>query len=329
MIVPTLARLLVREHLYKPIEGKVLALGRQTIAMTYEEVTELLQQENYTPPKGVFQGITADQDQTTRVGKGTNYITDEVFFSLFGVKEMLTMDVSTYEATDILHDLNKPVPDTLHNQFDFIIDGGTFDHLLDIRTAFENVVRMLKPGGRIFQWNAASNATGAAYISYGPDLFYDYYVLNQFVDCKVYIAEVTHFGQREKWDFYEFQGTDKYSHFPSNRIQVVIVLAEKGESSSWDKMPVQSQYRDENLWQPYRNAQKVISSSNRKAWTGSRSGRKLTKTKNQQVKPKMSVMSKVLARLKERGLLWCIRRFFSKTIQKGNRHEGFKYLGKI
>lgn len=268
MIVPTLARLIVREHLYKPIQGKVLTLGHQTIAMSHEQAIELLNQEGYTPPQQVLREISSTQDQTTRVGKGSGFVTDEVFFGLLGVKELHALDISAYEDADIVHDLNKAIPESLYGQFDFIIDGGTFDHLFDIRVAFENIVKLLRIGGRIFQWNAASNFTGAAYLSFGPDFFYDYYVLNQFADCKVYVAEVDSISQGELWDFYEFEGHDQYSHFRSERIQMVVVLAEKGPFSTWDKMPVQAQYRDAHLWVPYRTGKRLIQESDRKPLIG-------------------------------------------------------------
>lgn len=349
MIVPTLARLLIREHLYKPIQGKVLTLGRQTICMTYEEVTELFQQEGYTHRQQALERAIIAHDQKTRVGKGTDYITDDVFFGLLGIKELLTMDVSHYEKADIVHNLNKPVPESLYGQFDFIVDGGTFDHLVDVRTAFENVVRLLKPNGRIFQWNAASNCTGAAYLSFSPDLFYDYYVLNQFADCKVYIAEVDKLAQPSEWSFYEFEGAEKCAHFRSNRIQVVVVLAEKSEFSTWDKIPVQARYRDAHLWQPYRTAHKVMLSSSRKPWTGSHSGYKLTKTKRAVKASTNSLISLLILKLKEKGIAWCFKRAISllsehlyqyyklfpcflrrKTqIAEGKELKGYRYVGKI
>jgi len=179
------------------------------------------------------------------------------------------MDVSAYEQSDILHNFNNPIPQSLYEQFDFIIDGGTFDHLFDVQTAFVNVVKLLKPGGRIFQWNAASNFTGAAYFSFGPDLFYDYYVVNQFADCKVYIAEGDQLVQPELWDIYEFGGSfNEYGHFRSSRIQMVIVLAEKAPDSTWDKIPVQAQYRDDSLWEPYRRGRERMLKSTRKSWKG-------------------------------------------------------------
>jgi len=33
---------------------------------------------------------------------------------------------------DIIHDLNRPIPDTLSGTFDFIYDGGTLEHVFDL-----------------------------------------------------------------------------------------------------------------------------------------------------------------------------------------------------
>ena len=199
MIAPTLARLLVREHLYKPIQGKVLTLGRQKIAMTYEQVIELLRQEGYMPPQHVLEEMSITHNQKTGVGKGTSYITDEVFFGLLGISDLFSIDVSDYEGADFLADLNLPITKELENRFDFIIDGGTFDHIFNIRQAFANVCLMLKPGGRIIHLDAASNFTGTCYLSFSPSLFFDYYKQNNFTGIKGYIAEVSTRGQTKPW----------------------------------------------------------------------------------------------------------------------------------
>ncbi len=268
MIVPTIAKLLVREHLHKPLPDNVLTLGRQTISMTYEQVLELFKQEGYIPPKEIQDNIKIQLDEETRCGKGNNYITDKVFFGLLGIKNIKSMDVTNYENADIIHNLNYTIPDDLIGQFDFIIDGGTFDHLFDVRVAFENVVKLLRPGGRILQWNAASNFTGAAYISFGPDMFFDFYTLNRFADCKVYIAEVNDIGQQEFWDFFIFDGNSEYTLLQSNKIQMTVVLGEKNLDSTWDKMPVQRQYRDERLNEFFENCRQNIQKSTRKFWCG-------------------------------------------------------------
>lgn len=332
MIVPTLARMLVREHIYKPIAGRVLTLGRQTIAMTYEQYIELLKQENYFVPDQVLKDIKVKYDSQTRVGKGSNFITDEIFFNLLGIEQINVMDVSKYEGADILHNLNKPIPASLEEQFDFIIDGGTFDHLLDLCVAFENVVRMLRAGGRIFQWNAASNFVGGAYVSLSPDLFYDYYSLNKFNDCKVYIAAVDTFGQKELWDIYEFSGSD-YEYFYSKRILMTVILAEKGSNSTYSKIPIQAQYRDDCLLQAYREAQRVISLSAREPYKGSRLGIRL-RNSNINLLPQKSIFSRIVLKCKKEGLQWIFPRCLNDAKLLFGKHrkkevKGFRYLGKI
>ncbi|MCB4790668.1 MAG: class I SAM-dependent methyltransferase [Elusimicrobia bacterium] len=318
MIVPTLARLIVREHMYKPITGKLLCLGRQTISMSYDEVLRIFKEEGYVPSPEILKENKISLDKNTRVGKGSDSISDHTFFGLLGLKEVYSIDVSKYEDADIVHDLNKPVPESLYGQYDFIIDGGTFDHIFDIRTSFENVVKMLKVGGRVFQWNAASNFTAATYMSFGPNLFYDYYILNKFQDCKVYLAEVSYMSQRDLWNFYEFEGTDVYDHFISNRLQMVLVLAEKGPNSTWNRFPVQTHYRDANLWEEYRSSQKLIQQSSRKPLNGKSA----------------TFLSMILIRIVKivQGFIdnrRRVRNWFNSKVQGDKLMKGYRYVGHI
>jgi len=155
------------------------------------------------------------------------------------------MDVTDYEGANIIHDLNYPVPEELHGKFDFIIDGGTFDHIVDIRTAFTNVIKMLKTGGRVFGWNAASNFTGTpAYCSFGANLFYDFYAANKFADVKVFIANAVGCGgTNDTWELREYFPDAGFLRCPEKLQQIVIVLAEKAPDSIGDAMPVVSCYR--------------------------------------------------------------------------------------
>lgn len=77
----------------------------------------------------------------------------ETMFESLGLSGIETMDVLDYELDDerggIIHDLNKPIAAELEEQFDFIYDGGTSEHVLNVTTSLENIYRMLKPGGRV------------------------------------------------------------------------------------------------------------------------------------------------------------------------------------
>ena len=242
MITKTLARLLIQEHKYKPISGNVLQLGRQSINFNEAYLVAFFKKEL---------GVTVDRDSSinnddlTKFGKQHGFVSDHRFFQMFGVSSLSSMDVTDYEGANIVHDLNYPVPKELWGKFDFIIDGGTFDHLIDIRVAFENVIRMLKPGGRVFSWNAASNFTGtAAYCSFGANLFYDFYAANKFADVKVFIANVTACGAtNDMWQLWEYFPDAGILRCPENLQQVVIVLAEKAPDSTYNVMPCVSCYR--------------------------------------------------------------------------------------
>lgn len=262
MIVPTLARLIVREHLFRPLTDKVLTLGRQTVAMRLDQLVELLREEGISVSDSLIRECS-ERDEETRVGKGTDFVTDRVFFKMLGINDVQVMDVSDYEGAQVVHNLNNPIPEEFVNGFDFIIDGGTFDHLFDLRVAFANVVKLLRPGGRVFQWNAASNYVGNAYVSFGPDLFYDYYVLNGFVDCKVYLAEVDDMGQLESWDFYSYESAEFPRHRPSPRLQMVVVLAEKGSAPTCNLLPTQGHYRNRAEQEDFQRKRLRIAQSRR------------------------------------------------------------------
>ena len=259
MFVEALVRLLVAEHKKKPISGNVLALGKQSVAVSLPKIKEIFKESGCEiNPK--FQ---EKYDKNTRYRAGG--LDDEALLSMFGNVNYQTMDVSDYENASIIHNLNNPIPKELEGQFDYIIDGGTFDHLFDLKTCFENVTKLLKPGGRIFQWNAASNYANAGYLSFSADFFYDYYTLNKFANCRTFFA-TSHSMGSQNWYFFEFippSNSKGYSCFKQSYSHVmVIVLAEKGMDSTAHRMPVQLQYRDENLRGEYqKNSEKFENST--------------------------------------------------------------------
>jgi SAM-dependent methyltransferase len=266
MFVAMLTRMLIQEHKFKPIAGNVLALGKQSVTLDVATIKRLFAEADCAiNPNLDEQNLMRD---TSTRARGS--LADVGFMKFFSDSiNYKTLDVSTYEGADIIHDLNYPVPDNLVGQFDFIIDGGTFDHLVDIRMAFRNVIRMLKPGGRIFQWNAASNFANLAYVSFSADFFFDFFLINKFSDCRTYFAEsdgVT----AQNWKLTEFipDAATQYISFPSPKTVMTIVLAEKGADSTDDRIPIQWQYRDEKLRQEYLSNLAVMRNSLRPSLQG-------------------------------------------------------------
>lgn len=91
----------------------------------------------------------------------------------FGTVE--TMDFSDYEGAQHLADLSKPLAKKFHNRFDFVLDGGTLEHVFDIPQAFRNVFAMLKPGGTFVSINGFTGWPGHGFYQFQPDLVWSFW----------------------------------------------------------------------------------------------------------------------------------------------------------
>jgi len=247
--------MLLFEHRYKPIRGELLTISRNTIGMTFGGVKKLLQ-EMGTPIRPEAQ-VELDKD-TVHTHGSLELISDKCFFSLFSDAHLSVLDVSDYEKADIIHDMSLPIDSSLENRFDFIINGSCLDNIFDPVVAMKNTSRMLKPGGRLFQFEW-TNSHPTAYLKCSPDWFVDYFAVNQYADCKAYFV---HFFDLEEQGFTTGKGgsgLDIYlydplvysgdvigyqcSHVNSFRPAMTMIVAEKGMNSTWDKSPIQIHYR--------------------------------------------------------------------------------------
>lgn len=255
-----MAHSLLREHAYKPIRGDVLLLGRQTMYFSPEKAIEMMMDT------GTLVGDTShiEIDSTTVQSKDDRYLRDDEFFRLIGVPKIRALDHSAYEGADIIHDLTTPIPDRLAGTADFLIDGSTLDNVFDTATALRNMARLLRPGGRLFSLNMASNHY-TPYTIITAHWLMDYFTVNAFADCKVYI-----FVHKGNWtNFYAVNphkiAKDKTIplNFTSEHLMGVLLIAEKGARSTWDKTPVQQAYRSDEAWESFAENLEMIKNSPR------------------------------------------------------------------
>lgn len=97
---------------------------------------------------------------------------DELFKELFRAKNVLSLDVSSHEACDIIHDMNLPIETSYHRQFDVVIDGGSLEHIFNFPVAIANCMNMVKKGGSLFIFSMANNHMGHGFYQFSPDLFF-------------------------------------------------------------------------------------------------------------------------------------------------------------
>ena len=245
------AEMIVREHSFKPLPKTVHLLGRQTVL--FNETTALALLSKY----GIdSDSIVIEYDTSTvgaQVASENGYITDTTFFRMLGVENIYAIDHSDYEGAEIIVDLNRPIPESIESVADFIFGGSVLDNIFDPATYIKNVNRLLRPGGRLLDQNICS-FHHHPYILATPAWFFDYFVLNGFDDCKVYFTEI---GRNMHVYGLQVEVTDPFICDFGNAVHSlplgIVLIAEKGKSSSWDQVPAQDQYRSTDEWGRYRS----------------------------------------------------------------------------
>jgi SAM-dependent methyltransferase len=245
-----LATILLREHRYRPIEGTFLSIGRQTAYFSPAEAVALVRCELGSPPLVAEDAL--EIDASTRGCAGQSFISDRAFYSLFSRAEYRCLDINAYEGADIVADLCAPIDRGLDGRFDFIFDGSCLDNMFDPATAIRNLAQMLKPGGRIVHVDRASRRHNV-YVAFALSWFHDFYAINDFADCQVYLAQWDGEQSLARWDFYHYEPArmrgGRLSYFGQDcwyhpwREAHAVVIAEKGERSTSDRSPVQFEYR--------------------------------------------------------------------------------------
>lgn len=143
------------------IHGNLLQLGRQGV--------HLMEPMGNA---GLTEKIFRRYDDQTPIYPLLKVGHAEELFEYLGATNVESMDISSYEGCTIVHDLNNPVPEYLHDQFDTIVDGGTIEHIFDVKTMFENIKTMLKVNGTFISITTANNFVNHGFYQFSPELFF-------------------------------------------------------------------------------------------------------------------------------------------------------------
>jgi hypothetical protein len=248
--------MILAEHLYQPIRGRVVTIGRNGVGLTGEDMDRLL--ASMGVPKRPDTRYQVDHDTVLRQRET---ITQESFFAAFSDAEVLALDVSAYEKAGLILDLQDKLPRRYRGFADFIYDGGSLDDIFDVAGSLRNISRMLKPGGRFLAKNNGGQHP-TSYLKYSADWFMDFFAFNNYADCKVYICNYpgTHGVQLKRkllrtgpyqsvvYNFNPYVehatgvGYDCSSIESVNRYEIYC-LAEKGRQSTDDRNPIRKHYR--------------------------------------------------------------------------------------
>jgi SAM-dependent methyltransferase len=99
----------------------------------------------------------------------------EALLAAMGYPPIEALDFTGAEGARHVHDLNYPVPDSLRERFDIVIDGGTTEHVFYIGQALDNCYAMLRPGGVMLSYVACDGWFGHGFFQTGPDVPWRYW----------------------------------------------------------------------------------------------------------------------------------------------------------
>ncbi|MDD2921802.1 MAG: class I SAM-dependent methyltransferase [Anaerolineales bacterium] len=97
---------------------------------------------------------------------------DQFLADFLGVTDRTVFDASDYEGADTIHDFNQPIPESLKNAFDVVIDCGALEHIFNFPTAISNLMNMVKIGGSLFTSSPSNNLCGHGFFQFSPELMF-------------------------------------------------------------------------------------------------------------------------------------------------------------
>ena len=264
---------IVRGHCYRPIGPSVVQIGRQTVEATASQMIDLFARYKLPLGSGRREAIEIDRDTTQVRQTGTPFVSDHTFFGALGAAEVHAVDHSDFEGADIIHDMNLPIGPALEGIADLILDGSTLDNVHDPARALMNYNRMLRPGGRVISINAAKPDIQGAYSGMSPEWFLDYYAINEYTDCRIYVQ--LNFPN-EPWSdpsgvpmallAMDYRWIVQHGQLPPLDHEgwaFVIVVAEKGAASGWDRIPTRARFRSDDEQERWLAAVERFSASQR------------------------------------------------------------------
>ncbi len=156
-----------------PLE--ILLLGRQDCTDRSKRAEELIRR--------IYKSVNLPVPN-----RGNTYFADTLFRDCGWGSVVDTIDISSYEGANLVHDLNVPLH--LERRYDLIIDGGSLEHIYNVPIALDNLSSLLKVGGKVIHFSPANNQMGHGFYQFSPELFASYYSsINGFSNTKIFLYD--------------------------------------------------------------------------------------------------------------------------------------------
>lgn len=120
--------------------------------------------------------------------------------------------------TNIKFNLNNLLPKKYHNKFDVLIDGGSLEHILDLKNCIQNYKNLVKKNGHLFIFTTANNYFGHGFYQFSLEFFNNIFSKkNGFKILDILLCEHNFPGaelsKTNKWYRPIFDKNNKYKRF--------------------------------------------------------------------------------------------------------------------
>ena len=175
-------------HLADLSDRKILTFGVQDCYFTYDQLVNFLRRHNIAHRAVSQDKIRLSVASTHVTAANRRYYPDferhvhqNTLFETLGASpdNIHSMDASSHEGADIIHDLNEPVDVARHCTYDLIFDGGTIEHVFSIKDALYNTANMCRVGGIVVHF-APVDLINHGFVNVNAELFQDFYSSNGF-----------------------------------------------------------------------------------------------------------------------------------------------------
>jgi hypothetical protein len=184
-------KLLLLLHRDRRFRGSVCVLGNQEIWADYDRLRTCFTEVGvpYRTPKEIRPHSSRMFKEDPILDRlAERFVHASVFFDMMGMDEYVDVDKFATDRPVLQLDLNLPVSDALHERFDLMIDGGTVEHIFDVRAVMQNVCSMTRIGGHVV--HMATFQPDHGFYAFSPTLFYEFYLANGFADPECYLLYV-------------------------------------------------------------------------------------------------------------------------------------------
>lgn len=247
-MLPSHIRLVASMHKQYGFEGPVCSLGNQDIWASLDDIKEYFRETGcaYNAPRSIKAHSSRTFGMSSELSRlSRDFVHASTLFEAFGITEYLDLDKFDSDNPALRHDLNEPIPAGLEGRFGMVFDGGTIEHIFDMRQVMANIVRMLHPRGCVVHIASFSMDHGLYALS--PGFFFDYYGANGFGEFECFIMEADFsditrtYARRKRYLEYRY-GMNLEGLLDMNKEILVFFAARKLDAVPVPVVPTQGAY---------------------------------------------------------------------------------------